>query len=37
MDKTEKYIEALDEIGQYFSGYKLDAIGTISEVNWMTD
>ena len=27
MDKTEKYIQVLDGIGQYFSGYKLDAIG----------
>ena len=33
MDKTEKYIEALDDIGQYFSGYKLDDIGKMSIIS----
>ena len=33
MDKTEKYIEALNDIGQYFSGYKLDDIGKMSIIS----
>ena len=33
MDKTEKYIEALDRIGQYFSGYNIDCIGKMSIIS----
>ena len=33
MDKTEKYVETLDDIGQYFSGYRLDNIGKMSIIS----
>tara|TARA_Y100000748_G_scaffold235290_1_gene199279 strand:+ start:769 stop:1221 length:453 start_codon:yes stop_codon:yes gene_type:complete len=33
MDKSEKYIKALNDLDQYFSGYKLDGIGKMSIIS----